>query len=55
LKLSAEGIPIKLIAQQLGIAIRTVEKHRSNIIQKTNAGNIIEAIIYANKYQIFES
>ena len=54
LNLSAMGKPIKSIAEQLGISIRTVEKHRSNIIQKTNAGNIIEAIIFAKKYHLIE-
>lgn len=54
LKLSAEGAPIKQIAGQLGISERTVEKHRSNIFRKTNTGNIIEAIFYANKKNLLE-
>ncbi len=49
LKLSSNGTPIKQIADQLGISVRTVEKHRSNIIQKTNAGNMMEAIYKINK------
>ncbi len=49
LKLSAKGAPIKQIASQLGISVRTVEKHRSNIIRKTKAGNITEAVFYANQ------
>ncbi len=54
LKLSAIGTPTKLIADELGISARTVEKHRSNIIRKTNSGNIIEAIIYARNHYILE-
>ena len=49
LNLSGEGLPIKIIADQLGISERTVEKHRSNILHKTNAGNIIEALAYVRK------
>ena len=49
LQLSATGAPIKQIASHLGISVRTVEKHRSNIIRKTKAGNIIEAVFYAKK------
>ncbi|HDR50351.1 MAG TPA: response regulator [Mariniphaga anaerophila] len=54
LKLSAEGAPIKQIAGQLGISLRTVEKHRSNIFRKTNSGNIIEAVNYAQKKHLLE-
>ncbi len=54
LKLSATGTPIKQIASQLGISVRTVEKHRSNIIRKTNAGNIIEAVFYVKQRQLLE-
>jgi DNA-binding NarL/FixJ family response regulator len=54
LKLSAEGDPIKQIAGKLGISVRTVEKHRSNIFGKTNSGNIIEAVNYAQKKHLLE-
>ena len=52
LNLSAEGLPIKIIASQLGISERTVEKHRSNILHKTNTGNIIEALAFIRKQQV---
>ncbi len=54
LQLSAKGIPIKQIAEQLHISQRTVEKHRSNIISKTNTENIVEAVFVYGKY-IFNS
>ena len=44
-KLSANGLPIKLIANELGLSERTVEKHRANIMAKADAKNMIEAII----------
>lgn len=46
LALSADGLPIKLIAEKLNLSKRTVEKHRSNIMSKTGSKNIIEAINY---------
>ena len=55
LKLSAQGAPIKQIAHQMGISVRTVEKHRSNIFRKTNSGNIVEAVFYANKKHLLET
>ena len=49
LQLSATGVPIKQIADKLGISERTVEKHRSNIIQKTDSGNIMKAVFMFGK------
>ena len=49
LQLSATGVPIKQIAERLGISERTVEKHRSNIIQKTDSGNIMEVVFMFGK------
>jgi DNA-binding NarL/FixJ family response regulator len=49
LELSATGTPIKHIADRLGISIRTVEKHRSNLIHKTKTNNIMEAVFLARK------
>jgi DNA-binding NarL/FixJ family response regulator len=44
-ELSAIGLPIKIIASKLQLSVRTVEKHRANIMAKTNAKNMIEAIV----------
>jgi len=49
LELSATGCPIRQIAKRLGISERTVEKHRSNIIQKTKTENIMEAVFMYGK------
>jgi two-component system alkaline phosphatase synthesis response regulator PhoP len=43
-ELSANGMPIKLIANKLNLSERTVEKHRANIMAKSHAKNMIEAI-----------
>jgi DNA-binding NarL/FixJ family response regulator len=44
-----EGLPIKVIADKLQISDRTVEKHRSKLMEKTKSSNMIEVIIYALK------
>jgi len=54
LRLSMEGLPIKLIADQLSISDRTVEKHRANLMEKTNSKNIIEVIVFALRNNLIE-
>ncbi|HKL31904.1 MAG TPA: LuxR C-terminal-related transcriptional regulator [Tangfeifania sp.] len=44
LEWSAQGLPIKQIASILRISERTVEKHRANIMAKTETSSIVEAI-----------
>jgi FixJ family two-component response regulator len=40
--LAVQGLPNKQIARQLGISHRTVEIHKSKIMQKTNALNLLD-------------
>ena len=47
LKLIAEGIPNKEIADLLYISIRTVEHHRANIMQKLNIKKTANLVKYA--------
>lgn len=54
LNLSMEGLPMKIIADKLSISDRTVEKHRANLMEKTNSKNMIEVIIYALRNNLVE-
>ncbi len=49
LRLSCMGLPIKQISNKLNISNRTVEKHRSNLMEKTGSRNLIEVIAYTYK------
>jgi PAS domain S-box-containing protein len=52
--LSMEGLPMKIIADKLSISDRTVEKHRANLMEKTNSKNMIEVIIFALRNNLIE-
>lgn len=54
LNLSMEGLPIKVIAERLNISDRTVEKHRTKLMEKTGASNMIEVIVFALKHNLIE-
>ena len=54
LHLSMEGHPIKTIADKLSISDRTVEKHRSSMMGKTNSNNMIEVIVYALRNNLID-
>jgi len=54
LKLCAQGLPIKIIADELSISDRTVEKHRASLMEKTGSKNIVEVIIFALKNDLIE-
>ncbi len=54
LTLSARGLPIKQIASILNVSNRTVEKHRANIMKKTESNNIIEAIVFAHTNNLLQ-
>ncbi|HEY3390416.1 MAG TPA: LuxR C-terminal-related transcriptional regulator, partial [Prolixibacteraceae bacterium] len=52
--LSMEGLPIKMIADQLSISDRTVENHRAKLMEKTNSKNIIEVIAFALRNNLID-
>jgi DNA-binding NarL/FixJ family response regulator len=52
LELVAKGNSTKLIADQLGISIRTVESHRINMLKKMKASNTAELIRKAIEMKI---
>ena len=46
--LSKKGLLMKEIADQLSLSIRTVERHRSSILKKTDSSNFLEALSKSN-------
>ncbi len=54
LYLSMEGLPIKSIADRLSISDRTVEKHRTRLMEKSGASNMIEVIVFALRNSLVE-
>lgn len=52
--LSMEGLPIKNIADRLEISDRTVEKHRTRLMEKSGSNNMIEVIIFALKNSLVQ-
>lgn len=49
LRLSMEGLSIKVIADELSISTRTVEKYRTRLMEKSGAKNIVEVIVFSLK------
>ena len=54
LKEIAEGLSYKEIGEKLFISARTVETHKTHIIQKLNLKNITELIKFALRHKIIE-
>jgi len=54
LQLIAEGLTNQEIADKLFISLRTVEGHKTNLIQKTGSKNIINLLIYAMKHNLVD-
>ncbi len=53
LHLICMGLSNQVIGDKLFISKRTVEKHRANLLLKTNSKNTAELVIYAIKNQIY--
>ena len=54
IELCHEGLPGKLIADRLGISLRTVDWHKSNIFSKLGINNSLEMVKYALKHGIIQ-
>ena len=54
LKLIAEGLSGREIAQQLGISPRTVERHRANLLEKLELQDRVEVTRYAIRRGLIE-
>lgn len=53
-QLVAEGYCNKELATLLGLAVKTVETHRSNIMRKLNIHNVGELVLYALRNHIID-
>jgi DNA-binding NarL/FixJ family response regulator len=54
LQLIAEGLPNKQIAAELGISIKTVEKHRQQVMNKLNIHDVAGLTRYAISKGVIE-
>ena len=52
LTLAMKGMKSKDIGESLGISIRTVDKHRANIMDKCKVNNIVALIQFVQKHKI---
>ncbi len=52
IQLLIRGYKTKEISSTLFISPKTIEKHRSNIIKRTNSATILESIIYAINHKL---
>ncbi len=54
LQLIAKGLTNQEISDKLFISLRTVEGHKTNLIQKTGSKNIVNLLIYAMKNSLID-
>lgn len=54
ISLLCKGYKTKEISEALCISAKTIEKHRSNIIKRTNSDTILESIVYALNHKMIE-
>ena len=54
ISLLCKGYKTKEISDTLFISTKTIEKHRSNIIKRTNSETILESIIYAINHKLVD-
>ena len=54
LRLSMEGLSIKIIADKLSLSTRTVEKYRTKLMVKSGAKNIVEVIVFSIKNDLLK-
>ena len=54
ISLLCKGYKTKEISEALCISAKTIEKHRANIIRRTDSGTILESIVYALNHKMIE-
>lgn len=54
LRLLAEGLGVKEIAEKLSISPKTVENHRSNIMSKLELNSVVELVRYAARLGLID-
>ena len=54
LKLICSGLTNSEIAEQLFLSKRTIDRHRANIMDKTNSGNTAKLVAFAIKYNLVD-
>lgn len=54
IELLCSGYKTREISETLCISEKTIEKHRSNIIKRTNSDTILESIIYAINHRLID-
>lgn len=55
LRLLAQGLSSKQIADQLGLSVRTVENHRGNIARRTRLRSVAQLTLYAVQLGLVET
>lgn len=54
IELLCKGYKTREISQALCISAKTIEKHRSNIIRRTNSDTILESVVYALHHKLID-
>lgn len=54
MQLIAKGLTNQEIADQLFVSLRTVEYHKTNLIQKTGSKNVVDLLLYAIKNKLID-
>jgi DNA-binding NarL/FixJ family response regulator len=49
MRLLCDGLPNKLMAQRLGLSVRTIEAHRASFMRKLGLRSLAELVRYALK------
>lgn len=49
----SDGAPSQIVAENLGLSVRTVEMHRANVLRKLGVKNIMQAVLRAKDAGLF--